>query len=277
MKKYIIFTALAAGLLVGFIVLLYPAVSDYINSQSQSRVVAEYADDIADMSVSKKQSMLEEAHEYNENLPYNENRFDFTDEDWTQYKGLLNTGRGVMGILAIDKIDVKLPIYHGTEDGVLEVGLGHMQGTSLPVGGIGTHACITGHRGLPSSTLLSELDRMKKGDTFILYIMGEILTYQVDQVETVLPHDVKALEVDPAMDYCTLITCTPYGVNTHRLLVRGHRIENAAAGWENLRADARWLDKILIILIFMIPVLPVLMIYFIIKCVKIKKGGAAQS
>ena len=277
MKKNIFLISLILGLLIGFSVLLYPVISNYVNANSQSRIVVKYIDDVSNMNDSKKQSALDAARKYNENLIYNENRFDFTDKDWDEYKKLLNTGRGVMGILAIDKIDVKLAIYHGTDENLLQIGLGHMEGTSLPVGGSGTHACITGHRGLPSSTLLSDLDKMKKGDTFVLYIMGEVLTYKVDDIQTVDPHEVKSLEFDPNMDYCTLVTCTPYGINSHRLLVRGYRTDNAVmAKWDVLRADARQLDRIIIILIFMLPVIPVLIIFVIIKFMKIKKGGTAK-
>jgi sortase A len=277
MKKYLIFIPLVLGLLGGFVVLLYPTISDYINAMGQSRVVADYVDSVVSMDDSKRLAMLEAAHEYNRNLPFKESRYDFTDADWAEYKELLDTGRGVMGILAIDKIDVKLPIYHGTDEGVLQVGLGHMQGTSLPVGGIGTHSVVTGHRGLPSSTLLSDLDRMNIGDTFVIYVMGETLTYEVNNTETVLPHEVDLLRADPSMDYFTLVTCTPYGVNTHRLLVRGHRVENASnAGWDALSADAKWLDKIKIVTMFMVPISLALVVYFVIRCVRIRKGGSVQ-
>jgi sortase A len=275
MKKFvIIISLLTLGLFIGVSVLLYPALADYVNSKSQSRIVAGYIDDVAGMDDSKKQAMLEAAREYNQELLYSESRFRFTEKDWAEYKLLLNTGRGVMGILAIDKIDVKLAIYHGTDEGNLQIGLGHMQGTSLPVGGPGTHACITGHRGLPSSTLLSELDRMAEGDTFVLYIMGEALTYRVDQIKTVEPHEVQSLGIDPDKDYCTLVTCTPYGVNSHRLLVRGQRTENAMnAGWAAVYADLRRLDKPMVILICLIPALPVLICLVILRGRKIRKGG----
>ena len=177
----------------------------------------------------------------------------------------------------IDKIDVKLPIYHGTNENVLQIGLGHLPGTSLPVGGVGTHAFITGHRGLPSSTLLTDLDKMEPGDKFSLYVMGETLTYQVDNIQTVEPHEAEALDIDPNKDYCTLVTCTPYGINTHRLLVRGNRIENDSnAGWEAMYAEARLLDRIKVILGLIVVLTPVLIIYIIIKCRKVNKGGIVQ-
>jgi len=272
MKKYITGIIMTLGVFITLSVLLYPTVSDYINARSQSRIVAHYYDDVANLDESRKQEILDAAHKYNSALLYKADRFKFTDEETAEYKKQLDVGRGVMGILTIDKIGIDLPVYHGTDEGVLQVGAGHLQGTSLPVGGIGTHSVITGHRGLPSSKLLSDLDKMTEGDTFTLYVLDETLTYMVDDIQTVEPNDVKTLYIDPDTDHCTLITCTPYGVNSHRLLVRGHRIENAG-GWETVSADVKQLDKIILILIFLIPVFPALIIYLIIRCVKIRKGS----
>jgi len=278
MKKHnIILIALILIPLIGFSVLLYPFVGRYFNDKSQSRAVARYIDDVAAMDNSEMEAILETAHAYNTDLLHKSNRFEFTAEDTDLYKQQLNTGRGIMGILVIDKINVKLSIYHGTDEGVLQVGLGHMPGTSLPVGGIGTHSFITGHRGVPSAILLTELGKMEEGDRFILYVMGETLTYEVDNIQTVDPYFADALDIDPDMDYCTLVTCTPYGINSHRLLVRGHRIENAAnASWDALFADARHLDRILMISIFMVPVMPALIILVIISCKRIHKRGAIK-
>ena len=279
-KKYIIAVIVILFVVIDLSVLLYPTVSDYINSKNQSRALLRYIDDVAGMDGANTQKLLEAAREYNKELQSDPNRFDFTEEETKKYKDELNVGNGIMGVLEIDKINVRLPIYHGTDEGVLQVGLGHLPGSSLPVGGIGTHTVITGHRGLPSSKLLTDLNKMAEGDTFVIYAMGETLLYQVDQIRTVNPEELQNLNIDPEKDYCTLVTCTPYGINTHRLLVRGHRIENTAArsagtGWETISAGAGLLDKINIILIFMVPVLPVLTIYFIIRSVKIRKqkGG----
>jgi sortase A len=273
-KQTIIIIVFILGLIIGFSVLLYPTIGEYFNSISQSRAVAYYLDDVAAMDNGKMRAILEAAYEYNENLLHKQDRFTFTEADTTEYKKQLNSGRGVMGILSIDKVDIQLPIYHGTDQGVLQAGIGHMQGTSLPVGGIGTHAFITGHRGVPSSKLLTDLNKMEKGDTFMLYVMGDILTYKVDEIQTVEPHEVRALDIDPDMDYCTLVTCTPYGVNTHRLLVRGRRIENAAApGWEAVYAGAKWLDQTIVILIFLVPVILFLILYVMFDIRKIHKGG----
>jgi len=273
-KKYIVWLIVTVVIAVDLFVLLYPTVSGYINSQTQSRVVTRYLESVADMEEDNTQALWDAARAYNGRLLRKTNRLIFTPEETTEYKELLNTGNGVMGILSIDKINVKLPIYHGTDEGVLQVGLGHMQGTSLPVGGSGTHAFITGHRGLPSSTLLTDLNKMAAGDTFAVYVLGETLLYRVDRIQTVEPSDARVLDIDPDMDYCTLVTCTPYGINTHRLLVRGRRIDGeAVAERKTYYAGARQADKSMTVLLLLIPILPVLLIYIILKCRKIRRGG----
>ena len=273
MKKIIINLAFILFILIGVSVLLYPIISDYFNSISQSRAVAQYFDDVTDMDDSKKQEFLDAAREYNKRLLSRPDRFHFSEADYEEYNRQLDTGNSTIGVLTIEKIDVNLPIYLGTNEGVLQVGVGHMEGTSLPVGGIGTHAFLTGHRGLPSSTLLSDLDQMAIDDTFMVYVMGEILTYQVDDITTVLPEEVQSVALDPDKDQCTLLTCTPYGVNTHRLLVRGQRIETPTdADWGI--GDAKRLNKILVVLLFVVPVvIPALIIYAIVQSRKIRKRG----
>jgi len=276
MKKIIITAVVALFILIDAAVLLYPTASNYFNSLSQSRAVARYFDDTAGINDEHMQALREAAREYNKALLRKANRFQFTAEEEAEYKALLNTGRDVMGILAIDKINVKLPIYHGADEGVLQVGLGHRQGTSLPVGGAGTHTFLTGHRGLPSSTLLTNLDKLGEGDTFVLYVLGEALTYRVDEIQTVLPDEVRSLDIGKDSDYCTLVTCTPYGINSHRLLVRGTRAENAAAGWDTAFADAKRVDKAFVLLMFLTPALPVLILFCIVRCRKIQKGDALR-
>ncbi|MCL2107214.1 MAG: class C sortase [Oscillospiraceae bacterium] len=272
-KKYIIGIFVALVVLADLFFLLYPTVSDKRNARRQSRVVAHYFDDVESMEDGGALALLEAARAYNEALPRKADRFRPCAEETAAYKSLLDTGRGIMGVLAIDKLDLKLPIYHGTDEGVLQIGLGHMQGSSLPVGGAGTHAFITGHRGLPSSTLLSKLDKLTEGDVFKLYIMGETLSYRVDKIQTVEPHEVNALDIEPALDLCTLVTCTPYGVNTHRLLVRGQRTANAAEpGGEAGGAGARRLDWSGVILTLLLPAIPATVIYAIFKRGKIRKG-----
>ena len=244
MKKYVMPLIFLSGILIGLSVLLYPRVGKYVNARSQSRVVMQYFDDVAGAEDAETQALLNAARGYNDKLRNNPRRFEFTEEDRLEYEGLLKTGSGAMGVLDIDRINVKLPIYHGTDEGVLQIGIGHLRGSSLPVGGPGTHAIITGHRGVPSSKLLSDLDQLNEGDIFLLYVLGEALTYRVDDIRTVEPDEVRALDIDTDMDYCTLVTCTPYGVNSHRLLVRGRRIENAPdARWEDACPGAQWLEK----------------------------------
>ena len=277
MKKYLISIAVILVFLVGLSVLLYPTISAYVNSRSQSRVVAMYYEDVSGLNKEDLRPLFEAAREYNASLLRKQDRFTFTEEETAEYNRLLNTGCDIMGVLFIDKINVRLPIYHGTSEGVLQVGIGHLQGSSLPVGGLGTHTIVSGHRGLPSSTLLTYLDKMEKGDVFVLYILGEELTYQVDQITVVEPSEVSAMDIDPEMDYCTLVTCTPYGINSHRLLVRGHRIENVESRtFGMIYADAERLDKPTTIMIFIVPVLLALMIYIILKCKKIHQGGKAH-
>jgi len=225
-KRHLATAGIILFFFAGLTVFLYPIVSDYINSRRQTRVVFTYLEEIEEMNYTYIAEMLEVARAYNETLRTRHNRFVFSDEERAEYRALLDVaGRGVIGILEIDLINVMLPIYHGTDESVLQIGAGHLEGSSLPVGGEGTHAVITGHRGLPSSTLLTRLDRLAVGDTFSLHVLNEVLIYQVNQILIVTPDDTAALNIVPGMDYCTLITCTPYGINSHRMLVRGIRVE----------------------------------------------------
>ena len=216
-----LFFALFAGL--GL--LLYPTFSDYWNSLHQSRAIAGYAEQVSQIEDIDYAQLLQEAEAYNKSLLEKEGtRYLLTDEEREEYESLLNiSGNGVMGYINIPKINISLPVYHGVDESVLQVAVGHIEGTSLPVGGKGTHSVLSGHRGLPSARLFTDLDELEKGDIFFLMILDETLSYEVDQIRIVLPQELQDLEIDPYMDYCTLITCTPYGVNTHRLLVRGHR------------------------------------------------------
>jgi len=274
MKKILVGIVVILLIIIDVSSLLYPTVSNYVNSLSHSRVVAWYTDDLANQKAEHLQALLEAAREYNEALLRKNNRFSFTEDDAMEYDSLLNTGLGVIGILVIDKINVKLPIYHGVEEKTLQIGLGHLPGTSLPVGGESTHALITGHRGLPSSKLLTDLGQIVKGDRFELHIMGETLTYQAVEIQVVEPNETSSLDIRKGFDYCTLVTCTPYGINSHRLLVHGRRVENTAnPDWEMVRSDAVCLDKALVIFMFLVPLLPLWIIYVMIRCRKIHKGG----
>lgn len=213
--------------LVGLSLLLYPSVSDYWNSFHQSRALAEYSSQVEELDKEAYDQMWAKAEAYNQTLLSDPDRFTMTEEEQAEYDDLLNVSDiGIMGSIEIPAIDCSLPIYHGTQESVLQVAVGHLEGSSLPTGGKGTHCVLTGHRGLPRARLFTDLDKLKKGDLFVLKVLSRTMTYEVDQILTVDPYDMSALEIDPEQDYCTLATCTPYGINTHRLLVRGHRVEN---------------------------------------------------
>ena len=227
MKKRIIATILIILLfLAGLGIVLYPYVSEYVNAKHASRVVVNYDDTVKEITPEDFSQYFEVAEEYNERLRQNPNPF--SEDNRTEgYETALNVdGSGMMGYLEIPKISVKLPFYHGTSGAVLNEAVGHLEGSSLPVGGEGTQVVLSAHRGLPSAKLFTDLPELGEGDIFILTVLDRKMTYQVDQILTVLPTELEALEVEDGQDYVTLMTCTPYGINTHRLLVRGHRIEN---------------------------------------------------
>ena len=225
MRKHKTVIFLTIGFLVGICILLYPAVSDYWNSKTQSRAIVNYESVLNQMDPQDYSAVFEKAYAYNDAL-YNTKNPLLNYENILGYYETLNvTGNGMIGYLKIDRIGVELPIYHGTSDDVLSRGVGHLEGTSLPVGGENTHSVMSAHRGLPSAKLFTELDRVEKGDTFQIIILDQILTYQVDFIKVIEPTDVSDLQIIEDGDYCTLFTCTPYGINTHRLLVRGIRIE----------------------------------------------------
>ena len=211
----------------GLVFLLYPSVSNYWNSFHASQAISGYAESVARLDGDRYKSLLAAAEDYNAAVTERENIYELSDEECRRYGELLNVGGdGVMGYIEIPKIGVSLPVYHGTEDSVLQVAVGHIEWTSLPVGGEGTHCVLSGHRGLPSARLFTDLDKLEPGDTFVLRVLGNEYTYIVDQTRIVLPEDIGDLQIEPGKDLCTLVTCTPYGINSHRLLVRGTRTEN---------------------------------------------------
>ena len=258
---------------VGLSLLLYPSVSDYWNSFHQTRAIAAYAGEVAALDDGIYDEQLEAARDYNQRLAQREEPLNQSEEDLAEYGSLLNLdGSGIMGYIEIPELKVSLPIYHSVDDGVLQVAVGHMPGTSLPVGGKGTHSALSGHRGLPSARLFTDLDQLREGDTFLLQILDETLTYEVDQVLIVEPNEVGVLAIDPEEDYCTLVTCTPYGVNTHRLLVRGHRIENQAnAASIRVTADAMQIEPVIVAPIVAAPLLLCLMLWVLLRDPKKKK------
>ena len=224
-KQNLVTILLIFILLVGLSMLSYPTVSDYWNSFHQSKAVAGYVEKVEDLSKADYSKLLSDAEVYNKTLDQGViPDLNLTGEAKEAYNKLLDvTGSGIMAYVEIPKLNTTMPIYHGTDDSVLQIAIGHIPGTSLPVGGEGTHSVISGHRGLPSAKLFTDIDKLVDGDVFLIQVLGETLTYEVDQILTVTPDDVSALAIDPSQDYVTLITCTPYGVNSHRLLVRGHR------------------------------------------------------
>ncbi len=216
----------------GAALLLYPTVSDFINSKHSAAEISRYNEIYVNTDAIRCEQMIAQAEQYNDSLREGKASL-FDPSGVSGYNDTLNiTGTGIMGYIDIDKIGVELPVYHGVDDGVLQIGVGHIEGTSLPVGGQGTHCVLSGHRGLPSARLFTDLDKMQPGDKFRITVLDRCVTYEVDQIKTVLPQDVSNLTIEDGKDYCTLVTCTPYGINTHRLLVRGVRIdsENTAPG-----------------------------------------------
>ena len=259
--------------LAGLSLLLYPAVSDYWNSLHASRAVSEYAEQVNALDQDRYKDLWKQAVDYNRTLLDRVNSFTLTEEQQEQYEELLNlSGTGIMGYIEIPNINVSLPIYHGTSDGVLQVAAGHLEGTSLPVGGASTHAVISAHRGLPSAKLFTNLDQLEVGDTFTITVLDRELTYEVDKISIVLPTEVDELKVVDGKDYVTLMTCTPYGINTHRLLVRGRRVETPDQ-YKHLRvtAEALKIEPIIVAPIMALPMLLILLIGMLISTRKPKK------
>ncbi|MBQ8972580.1 MAG: class C sortase [Clostridia bacterium] len=272
MRKHLSTIILFLILILGISILLYPTISDYWNSFHQSRAIASYIEQIEQVDPIDYDQEWARAIAYNQALVEKPNRFILSEEELEEYNGILNlTGSGIMGYIDVPKIGCQLPIYHGTDDAVLQIAIGHIEGTSLPTGGLGTHTALSGHRGLPSAKLFTDLDQMEIGDLFVMRVLNEILTYEVDQILQVLPEELDALAIDPEQDYCTLITCTPYGINTHRLLVRGHRVDNVEMEKIiKVTNDAKQIDPVLIAPIVAAPMLLVLFIIMMLRTRKRK-------
>lgn len=247
----------------GLFLVMYPTVSEWLNSWHQSRAIVSYEKQSMELYEKTYETMLEEAKNYNQTLVEDADRFHMTDDEREKYKEYLcvpNTD--VMGYIEIEKINCRLPIYHGTGEGFLQIGVGHMEGTSLPIGGESTHAVLSGHSGLPSARLFTDLDQLEEGDTFRIYVLNEILEYEVDQIVVVEPDEVDELAIVEGKDYCTLITCTPYGINTHRLLVRGHRVETTEASNAE-QADTK--DELILIFAAIVFILLVIAVILLIR------------
>ena len=226
-KKNKITILLVLAMIAGTALIAYPTFADWWNSFHQSRAVASYIESVSQIDPAEYERILHAAEAYNQRLAENGVKFVWTDEERAEYEKQLSIdGNDIMGYITIDKIGVRLPIHHGTEESVLQTAIGHLEWSSLPVGGESSHCIVSGHRGLPSARLFTDIDKMQEGDIFTLSVLDRVFTYQVDQISTVLPYELENLQIEPGKDYCTLVTCTPYGINTHRLLVRGVRIPN---------------------------------------------------
>ena len=263
-KKRDIITTVVFGFifLAGLSVMLYPTFSNWWNRNMTTHSITTYKEAVAERDNDETEQILAEAHAYNEQLA--QLYAPFTNFDAIPgYDDILNiSGTGVMGYVSIPNINVELPIYHGTSEGVLQIATGHIQGSSLPVGGSSTHAVISGHRGLPSARLFTDLDQIVEGDTFTINVLNEVYTYEVERILIILPTETDKLAIFPGEDIVTLMTCTPYGVNSHRLLIRGHRIETVYDKKIKVGADALQVDSMKVIPIVFVPLLILLFIYW---------------
>ena len=266
-------------LLVGLSLLLYPSVSDYWNSFHSSRAISAYAEDVANLDEAQYEEMWSAARAYNRALAERSTNFALSDAQKEEYEKLLDiSGVGIMGYLEIPELNMSLPIYHGTEESVLQIAAGHLEWSSLPVGGESSHCVISGHRGLPSAKLFTDLDKLQEGDVFVLRVLDEVLTYEVDQIRVVEPSQVSDLEIVEGSDLCTLVTCTPYGINTHRLLVRGHRIENIQESQTiRVTSDAMQIEPLIVAPIVATPVLLLLLVPLLLPKRKDPSRGGKEN
>ena len=262
-------------LLAGLSLLLYPTVSDYWNSFHQTRAIASYAETVAELDNTQYDALWDAAQRYNEALARRNMTFFLSEAQEKEYESLLDvSGLGIMGYVEIPEINCSLPIYHGTEESVLQIAVGHIEWSSLPVGGESSHCVISGHRGLPSAKLFTNLDKLTEGDTFMLRVLDEVLTYEVDQILIVEPQETEPLRIEEGKDYCTLVTCTPYGINSHRLLVRGHRIDNLeTSDAVRITADAIQIEPLLVAPFAALPLLAVLLVILLALPKKPKSHG----
>ena len=266
MRKHASTMILILILVVGLSLMLYPSFSNWWNEAHQSRAIAAYSQEVSKLDENRYDELWQQAREYNRSLVGRENAYLLDDSQKAEYERLLDvSGMGIMGYIEIPSLKVSLPIYHGTEESVLQVAVGHLEWTSLPVGGESTHCVLPGHRGLPSAKLFTDLDRLVVGDRFRLGVLDQVLTYEVDQILIVEPQDTEALLIEEGKDLCTLVTCTPYGINTHRLLVRGHRVETEKDA-KNVRvtSDAIQIEPYLVAPVVAAPILLVLLLGLLI-------------
>lgn len=279
MKNKLTTILLILALFAGLSLLLYPTVSDYWNSLHASQAVADYAENVRNLEAEKYEQVLQDAKSYNQMLPYEQTTFALSEEEKEAYDALLDiSGTGVMGYIEIPTVNISLLVYHGTEDAVLQIAVGHLEWSSLPVGGESTHCVLSGHRGLPSAKLFINLDKLVAGDKFIMRVLDEVLTYEVDQILIVEPTDVSTLMIEAGKDLCTLVTCTPYGINSHRLLVRGHRIENQdEAQAIRVTSDAIQIEPLIVAPAVALPMLLVLLVILLVSGGKTKSAGGKKN
>ena len=274
-RKNLLSGVMAIGLLVGIGLLVYPSVANYWNQFHQSRAIMSYSETVDKMSEEDYKKILDSARKYNERLAERGLHFVMSDADRAEYESELNIdGSGIMGYISVPKFHIRVPIYHGTEENVLQIAIGHLESTSLPVGGESTHTQVSGHRGLPSARLFTDLDKIREGDTWTITILNETLTYECDQIRIVEPEDLSELQIVEGEDLCTLITCTPYGINTHRLLVRGHRVPNAQ-GNADVTADGIQIEPVYIAPVLAVPAIIILLIILLISTRRAKKHNSA--
>ncbi|MCQ4023324.1 MULTISPECIES: class C sortase [unclassified Ruminococcus] len=279
MKKYIVPTCFILIFLIGLTFFLYPFISNFNNDYINNQLIDKYDDLENELSYEEKNQLLEDARTYNANL-FNKQKLE---ELGLEYENMLNpNGDSMMGTLEIPKIRVNLPIFHTLDYGNLQAGIGHKEDSALPVGGIGTHCVLAGHTGLPSAKLLTSLDRLQNDDLFYIHVLGETLTYRVNNIAIVEPDETSLLQAKSDKDYLTIVTCTPYGINTHRLLVRGERVEEGEEIEVNAISVQNDIEFIKPVYIITICIVTAVVLYFGVKCIASKiirhkrKGGDAS-
>ncbi len=268
---------MVCGMLAGVFLLLYPSVANYWNSFHQTRAISEYSEVVSTMDRDDQKKIIESAREYNARLAETGMLWNMSESQRAAYNSELSVdGSNVMAVVSIPKFHIRCPIYHGTDESVLQIAVGHLECSSLPVGGEDTHTIVSGHRGLPSARLFTDIDKIKEGDTWTISVLNETLTYECDQIRIVLPDDLSALKIEEGKDLCTLVTCTPYGINTHRLLVRGHRVPNANGSAE-VTADAIQTEPVFVALFLAVPVIILIVILFLISSRRARRLNPEES
>ena len=268
---------MVCGMLAGVFLLLYPSVANYWNSFHQTRAISEYSEVVSTMDRDDQKKIIESAREYNARLAETGMLWNMSESQRAAYNSELSVdGSNVMAVVSIPKFHIRCPIYHGTDESVLQIAVGHLECSSLPVGGEDTHTIVSGHRGLPSARLFTDIDKIKEGDTWTISVLNETLTYECDQIRIVLPDDLSALNIEEGKDLCTLVTCTPYGINTHRLLVRGHRVPNAN-GSADVTADAIQTEPVFVALFLAVPVIILIVILFLISSRRARRLNPEES